>query len=156
MNVKEVTSVGLTDLGLLRNNLRLPENFDNALLAQLWETALLHVEKHSGYALRAKTMVLTFFKQKNYPLLYVPTLPVVVKRNGTATTDFEYYPNYVRMTVDLMDDEIIQVEYAVPAETNVRILNVAIMYASALYNNPEGIPEPDLKRINNFLTSMSR
>lgn len=156
MNVQETNTTPTTDTTALRENLRLPSSFDDDLLTRLLKSAYSYVERHTGVALRDKDVIITYPKQVSYPLLYKPTGTVVVKVNDVATTNFEYYYNFVRITDEVLETDIVEISYSVLASTDEEIVNAAIMVASSLYNNPEGNSETDFKRLNNYLRSVSR
>jgi hypothetical protein len=149
---------------LLEKNLRLPANYSDDLINHCLESAISYVEKHLKIAIVNKNVVETFVRnQKSFYLTFVPTSVSSLKINNevqVADEDYTLYsngfPSFIRLEKTFYADDILEIDYHVSASGNVNseVKNAVIMLASLYFNNPEGIPHLDLKRINIHLKSI--
>ena len=158
----DYTNTGCSPINLdaLRNNLRLPSDMDSDLLCRLLDSAIDYVESMANHCLVDKTVKVSYIGNMTfYNLKWKVDTITSVKINGTITTDFVLYhnnPSYIKINTMILADDVVEIEYEAKGRDDIyRANEVVIAYASAMYNNPEGLDELDMKRINNRLTSIS-
>lgn len=161
----EYTNTGSVPSGwkeLLEKNARIPASFDDDLINHHLAAAIYYVERHRGEAIIDKTCKQIYTSISNsYYLVFKPATITSIKVDGTAITteDYTLYnsttPSFFRLDTQT-DDQVVEVEYTVTAPDAIRddIKNFVMMLATAYYNNPEGLPAMDMKRINLHLTSL--
>lgn len=145
----------------LQQNLRLPAGMDVSLLDRLILSAVDYVEKVGNICLVDKDVKITYVGY--YPLYSLkwaanPDEDITVKVNGDTITDYKVSynnPAYLKLGTRLEDGDFLEISYKAKASVNYNAIELVIAYASALYNNPEGIEELDMRRINNRLTTIS-
>ena len=149
-------------LAQMQANLRLPDGMDEDLLNRLIPAATHYCELVTNIATRNKTVVATYIGPNTlYDLKYKAATVTTVKINNVATTNFTNYlggnPGYVQIDDTIEASDIVQITYTVTGITTHEALNECIIaYASALYNNPEGLSEMDMRRINFRLRTISQ
>lgn len=166
MRIKE-TGKGTSPVTVeqMEANLRLPSGFDTALITRLIASATDYVEKITNVAVRTRTVSAAYGGgQSIYDLKYLANAVTSVKVDGESYVvddDYKVYntaqPCYVKFTNRIDQESIVEIEYTVTATTNNEAINeVIIAYATAMYNQPEGLGELDMRRINNRLTSLAQ
>lgn len=149
-------------LAQMLDNLRLPSGMDEDLINRLIPAATHYCELVTNIATRNKTVVATYIGPNTlYDLKYKAATVTTVKINNVATTNFTNYlggnPGYVQIDDTIEASDIVQITYTVTGITTHEALNECIIaYASALYNNPEGLSEMDMRRINFRLRTISQ
>lgn len=146
----------------LEENLRLPSGMDQNLLERLILAATDYVEGMANICLVNKDVKVSYIGPlKYYNLKWKVDEITEVKVNGTALTDDDYIlydnnPAYLKIKTEIANDDMVEITYKAAGRADIYKANeVVIAYASALYNNPEGLDELDMRRINNRLTSIS-
>jgi hypothetical protein len=152
------TSASPVTVQQMEQNLRLPTGFDTPLIERLINAATDYIERTANVAIRSKNVIVTHLGNYSiYELKFAPT-NVVVSVNGIATTDFTLsvnQPSYVKLTNKVQPLDEVKITYSVTGRNDLHIANEAIIiYASAMYNNPEGLEALDMRRINNFITTI--
>lgn len=146
-------------------NLRLPSGFDTALITRLIAAATSYAEKLTNIAMRAKTVKASFLGTRSiYDLKYLVNAVTSVKVDGedVDAANYSVYKNsnpgyLVFENVEYEDDALIEIEYTVTATTDNEALNEAVIaYASALYNNPEGLGQLDKRRFDSLFTTITQ
>lgn len=149
-------------LAQMKANLRLPDDMDEDLINRLIPAATHYCELVTNIATRNKTVISTYIGPNTlYDLKYKAATVTTVKINNVATTNFTNYlggnPGYVQIDDTIEASDIVQITYTVTGITTHEALNECIIaYASALYNNPEGLSEMDMRRINFRLRTISQ
>lgn len=160
----EYTNTGMMTVSRqeLEENLRLPVGMDQNLLERLILAATDYVESMANICLVNKDVKVSYIGNlKFYNLKWKVQEITTVKVSGTALTedDYELYnnnPAYLKINTTVLPDDVVEIEYKAEGKSDLyRVNEVVIAYASALYNNPEGLDELDMRRINNRLTSIS-
>jgi hypothetical protein len=147
---------------MVESNLRLPIGMDADLLDRLILAATDYVEKTTNVCLVSKDVVVSYVgKLKYYDLKFKAANVSNVKIAGVSILPSEYVvyhnqPSYVIINKDVKDDDIVEISYSsLGKHDNYALNEMVIIYASALYNNAEGLDELDMRRINNRLTTLA-
>lgn len=160
----EYTNTGLLPVSRqeLEENLRLPEGMDSNLLDRLLLASVDYVESMANICLVNKEVKISYIGPlKYYNLKWKVDAITSVKVNGTAleVSDYTLYnniPGYITIVSTVNNDDVVEIEYTAAGKHDIYKANeVVIAYASAMYNNPEGLDELDMRRINNRLQSIS-
>lgn len=156
------TSVMSVSLQELEENLRLPSGMDQNLLSRLIFSATDYVESMANICLVDKDVKVSYIGPlKFYNLKWKVEEIISVKVNGVSLSGLDYVlynntPGYIQIISKVNDDDMVEIEYkALGKNDNYKANELVIAYASAMYNNPEGLDELDMKRINNRLQSIS-
>jgi hypothetical protein len=144
----------------LQQNLRLPDNMDVDLLDRLLCSAIDYVEKMTNICMVSKIVTISHIgPYKFYDLKFKVSEIISVKINKVATQNYTLHnnqPSYLTIDDTIAETDVVDIEYTAEGTYyNYSANDLALAYASALYNNPEGLDELDMRRINNRLTSIS-
>lgn len=148
-------------LALLRQNLRIPDGMDVDLVKFYLKAALDHVENQTGQNLTSKTVTQIWsLSQKCYHLKFKACTINSVTINDEDVSDKVVYSMDTETGVLFIEDvsytgtDLIKVSYQTDAdEINYDIQSLVLAVASNMYNNPEGLPQQDVKKMN-MLTNM--
>lgn len=158
------TSCGPVTIEQLQRNLRLPAGYDNELLEDILKGAVDYVERYCSVAVTNKDMTATFtLPMKQYGLKYQTGEITKVTVNGIdkVADDYVLYnkgnPGVLKLKNNIDYGDVLEVEYTVIGVWENDSINSAIIaYASAMYNQPEGLNELDLRFVNRRLDTISR
>jgi hypothetical protein len=133
---------------------------DEPLLHRLVCSAVDYIEKMANICMVDKEVKVSFVGPFDiYPLKFKVREITSVKVNGVEIENFTLYnnqPAYLVLTDMINNLDVVDIEYTADGKhDNYNANELAIAYASALYNNPEGIGELDMRRINNRITSIA-
>jgi hypothetical protein len=153
---------------LLIKNLRLPSDIatdDDSLILSNLKSAIDYIENVAKINITTKTVTQVWSSRQNkYVLVYQPESVTSIKINagtdikGTASIYKDTSPAFFFLpeTSYADGDNVIQVEYECEGDDicgSVEQLVIAV--ASIYYNNPEGLPQNDQRKVqmllNNYL-----
>jgi hypothetical protein len=160
----DYTNIGLSPITrtMMEQNLRLPEGMDSDLLDRIICSAIDYVEKVANICVVQKEVKIShegFWRR--YDLKWAVESITSVKINDEVVdpADYKLYNNNPAYLViknkTIYDDDIIDIEYVAKDNCqNQSAINAIIAYGTALYNNPDGLEQLDMRRINNLLTTI--
>lgn len=160
----EYTNIGTCPVNrtMMEQNLRLPEGMDSDLLDRIIMSAIDYVEKVANICVVQKEVKIShegFWRR--YDLKWAVDTITSVKINDVEVLEEDYRlynnnPAYLIIKNKMIyDDDIIDIEYTSKEnQDNQSAINAIIAYGTALYNNPDGLEQLDMRRINNLLTTI--
>lgn len=162
--IKKVTSYPTTLEAMLRANLRIPDGMDTELVQLHLTAAIDYVEDQCGISITKKTVVQEYtLPLTKYKLKFLPeTIDEVVVNDEDVTDQVTYsedvQPGYIFFSEVYYNPDVnkIRISYSCKAMDMPPALQVLVLsIASQFYNNPEGLPSPDIKRINMLLNQFA-
>lgn len=160
----EYTNIGMCPVNrtMMEQNLRLPEGMDSDLLDRIIMAAIEYVERVANICVVQKEVKIShegFWRR--YDLKWAVDTITSVKINDVEVLEEDYrlYNNNPAYLIiknkTIYDDDIIDIEYTSKEnQENQSAINAIIAYGTALYNNPDGLEQLDMRRINNLLTTI--
>lgn len=165
MQLIKTSVVYPTDLeGMLRANLRIPDGMDTDLVLLYLKAAIDYVEDQTGVSITKKDVVQEYtLPQTKYRLKFLPKdINEVLVNDDDMTDDITYsedvQPGYIFINDVSYNADVnkIRICYNCDAADIPPALSALILaIGSQFYNNPEGLPAMDVKRINMLLNQYS-